>query len=166
MWAVTGTWTRDLFLTKEVLYHWAITAIRLSPDTLLCVWAKMDSNHRRRTPADLQSAPFGHSGICPFWASCRIRTNDPEITNHVLWPTELKRHSLSFAAVKARNPSETAAKLVIYFIPAKFLGKLITYYAVFLYISPVVSPKPLHIDQLLPQMYRILCSHTARHQER
>ena len=23
-------------------------------------------------------------------ASCRIRTNDPEITNHVLWPTELK----------------------------------------------------------------------------
>ena len=29
------------------------------------VWAKMDSNHRRRKPADLQSAPFGHSGICP-----------------------------------------------------------------------------------------------------
>ena len=27
-----------------------------------------------------------------FRASCRIRTNDPEITNHVLWPTELKRH--------------------------------------------------------------------------
>ena len=24
-------------------------------------------------------------------ASCRIRTNDPEITNHVLWPAELKR---------------------------------------------------------------------------
>ena len=61
-------------------------------------WGKMDSNHRRHTPADLQSAPFGHSGIRPashFWlfcASCRIRTNDPEITNHVLWPTELKRH--------------------------------------------------------------------------
>ncbi len=29
------------------------------------LWAKMDSNHRRRKPADLQSAPFGHSGICP-----------------------------------------------------------------------------------------------------
>ena len=28
-----------------------------------------------------------------FWASCRMRTNDPEITNHVLWPTELKRHT-------------------------------------------------------------------------
>ena len=84
-------------------------------------WAVMDSNHRRRKPAELQSAPFGHSGNCPnqltledlkwiiyfiincqfsivnfqlFWASCRIRTNDPEITNHVLWPTELKRHCL------------------------------------------------------------------------
>ena len=31
----------------------------------LRVWAKMDSNHRRYKPADLQSAPFGHSGIRP-----------------------------------------------------------------------------------------------------
>ena len=31
----------------------------------------------------------GYSAL--FRASCRIRTNDPEITNHVLWPTELKR---------------------------------------------------------------------------
>ena len=29
-------------------------------------WAEMDSNHRRRKPADLQSAPFGHFGIYPF----------------------------------------------------------------------------------------------------
>ena len=29
-------------------------------------WAVMDSNHRRRKPAELQSAPFGHSGNCPF----------------------------------------------------------------------------------------------------
>ena len=29
-------------------------------------WAKMDSNHRSRKTADLQSAPFGHSGIRPF----------------------------------------------------------------------------------------------------
>ena len=32
-----------------------------------------------------------HAASQHFWASCRIRTNDPEITNHVLWPTELKR---------------------------------------------------------------------------
>ena len=31
--------------------------------------------------------------LAVFWASCRIRTNDPEITNHVLWPTELKRQT-------------------------------------------------------------------------
>ena len=29
----------------------------------LNLWEKMDSNHRRYKPADLQSAPFGHSGI-------------------------------------------------------------------------------------------------------
>lgn len=26
----------------------------------------MDSNHRRLAPAELQSAPFGHSGNCPI----------------------------------------------------------------------------------------------------
>ena len=29
------------------------------------MWVVMDSNHRRRKPADLQSAPFGHSGNHP-----------------------------------------------------------------------------------------------------
>lgn len=28
-------------------------------------WRELDSNQRRRTPADLQSAPFSHSGISP-----------------------------------------------------------------------------------------------------
>ena len=32
------------------------------------LWEVMDSNHRRRTPADLQSAPFGHSGNFPCFA--------------------------------------------------------------------------------------------------
>ena len=31
----------------------------------------MDSNHRRRTPADLQSAPFGHSGNFPCFSPVR-----------------------------------------------------------------------------------------------
>ena len=34
-------------------------------DCRFYLWAKMDSNHRRHKPADLQSAPFGHSGIRP-----------------------------------------------------------------------------------------------------
>ena len=29
-------------------------------------WGRMDSNHRKRKLADLQSAPFGHSGTPPF----------------------------------------------------------------------------------------------------
>ncbi len=29
-------------------------------------WAGLDSNQRRRKPADLQSAPFSHSGTYPF----------------------------------------------------------------------------------------------------
>ena len=37
------------------------------------LWAKMDSNHRSRKTADLQSAPFGHSGNCPryFQLQCK-----------------------------------------------------------------------------------------------
>ena len=38
-----------------------------------------------------------------FRASCRIRTNDPEITNHVLWPTELKRRVGKLAISRRYN---------------------------------------------------------------
>jgi hypothetical protein len=30
-------------------------------------WRGVDSNHRKLTLADLQSAPFGHSGTTPFF---------------------------------------------------------------------------------------------------
>ena len=50
--------TRDPQLGRLMLYQLSYFRIFL--------WAKMDSNHRRRKPADLQSAPFGHSGICPY----------------------------------------------------------------------------------------------------
>ena len=84
-------------------------------------WEVMDSNHRRRTPADLQSAPFGHSGNFPL--SCApfrnrlaatssgpprvglradggIRTHDQLITNQLLWPTELHRQYPPFWIAK------------------------------------------------------------------
>ena len=32
IWADDGTWTRDLFLTKEVLYHWATLAFILGAE--------------------------------------------------------------------------------------------------------------------------------------
>ena len=45
-------------------------------------------------------------------ASCRIRTNDPEITNHVLWPTELKRQI--FAAAEALDSGRSLKRLQRY----------------------------------------------------
>ena len=65
--AESGTRTRDLFITNELLYQ------------------------------------LSHFGLVMFWASCRIRTNDPEITNHVLWPTELKRRVGKLTASRRYN---------------------------------------------------------------
>ena len=59
-------------------------------------------------PLKVARLPFRHLSI-PFVsfillrASCRIRTNDPEITNHVLWPTELKRRS-NWSGRRGSNP--------------------------------------------------------------
>ena len=57
------------------------------------MWAGMDLNHRRLTPADLQSAAIDHSATDPTIktrAIGGIRTPDPLITNQLLWPTELQ----------------------------------------------------------------------------
>ena len=56
----------------------------------------MYKSHRYNTGGFLFSLTYKHKKksdkpVQLFRASCRIRTNDPEITNHVLWPTELKR---------------------------------------------------------------------------
>ena len=57
-------------------------------------WARMDSNHRRHKPADLQSAPFGHSGTCPLHC-CNVcfkkraedgtQTRDPQLGRLMLY---------------------------------------------------------------------------------
>ncbi len=39
-------------------------------------WAGEDSNLRRRMPADLQSAPFNHSGTCPQASNTQNRKNN------------------------------------------------------------------------------------------
>ena len=57
--AEDGAQTRDPQLGRLMLYQ--LSYFR----KLIKWWAKMDSNHRSRKTADLQSAPFGHSGICP-----------------------------------------------------------------------------------------------------
>ena len=63
MRAEDGAQTRDPQLGRLMLYQ--LSYFRISN-----LWARMDSNHRRHKPADLQSAPFGHSGTCPFEKLC------------------------------------------------------------------------------------------------
>lgn len=41
-------------------------------------WGQMDSNHRRHSPADLQSAPFGHSGTPPKFVILLDKELSPE----------------------------------------------------------------------------------------
>ena len=44
----------------------------------LFLWVLMDSNHRSRKTADLQSAPFGHSGKHPS-AVKRVQRYDKKV---------------------------------------------------------------------------------------
>ena len=60
-------------------------ALRLSRLLEMKWWVEMDSNQRKLTLADLQSAPFSHSGIYPF----RLRGADvwgtpPDLTRKTL----------------------------------------------------------------------------------
>ena len=64
--AEDGAQTRDPQLGRLMLYQLSYFRKDQRPFKSQKVWAKMDSNHRSRKTADLQSAPFGHSGICPF----------------------------------------------------------------------------------------------------
>ncbi len=46
-----------------------LSAMHINP-TDLRWWAGKDLNLGRHKPADLQSAPFGHLGTCPFQLAC------------------------------------------------------------------------------------------------
>src|SRR5206468_4789661 len=59
-----GNRTRDPELGRLALYHLSYSrrsSFVSSPEE----WRGEDSNLRRQSPADLQSAPFGHSGTSP-----------------------------------------------------------------------------------------------------
>ena len=59
---------------------------------------------RQRSGGDRGKLDSLPSGVGGGGASCRIRTNDPEITNHVLWPTELKRQVGKLSTSHMLNP--------------------------------------------------------------
>ena len=62
----SGAWKASalpLSYTRAVsIFRPCSSSIRLLSE---CRWWGMDSNHRRRKPTDLQSAPFSHSGTPP-----------------------------------------------------------------------------------------------------
>ena len=51
-----------------VIQHYALTGAGTTPINSVNEWAVKDSNLRRRLPADLQSAPFGHLGNRPGYS--------------------------------------------------------------------------------------------------
>jgi hypothetical protein len=96
-----GTRTRDIKLGRLALYQLSYSRVRLFAEPYhtqknppLHPWWGKDSNLRRREPADLQSAPFGHSGTPPVFALCESsfvgradgenRTPNLLITNQLL----------------------------------------------------------------------------------
>ena len=97
-WATSAICVYKLLLVNGVQIYKIFLNLQIK---FIKKWGEQDSNLRSRKTAELQSDPFGHSGISPLvfyklWASRGIRTHDPEITNHVLWPTELWRQNLRF----------------------------------------------------------------------
>ncbi len=90
----TGLEPVNLILTKDVLYQLSymggrnktagnetrthnshlgrVELYQLSYARILINWAGVGSNHRRRTPMDLQSIPFSHSGTYPI--NCQDHT--------------------------------------------------------------------------------------------
>ena len=106
--AEDGTQTRDPQLGRLMLYQLSYFRNLHSPMGMLSVprnfsfpdskkWAVMDSNHRRRKPADLQSAPFGHSGNCPL---LKKRCKD---TLYFFFVQTLREKSIIFMAVTAAS---------------------------------------------------------------
>ena len=57
-------------------------------------------------------APLGNLPVFP--ATCQIRTDDPEITSHVLWPAELRWHTrVSFCAGAERTDANHLRRINI-----------------------------------------------------
>ena len=92
--AEDGTQTRDPQLGRLMLYQ--LSYFRNFK------WAKMDSNHRRHKPADLQSAPFGHSGICPIAF---------EIHRFITFVSQLRCKDTTIFVNSKRNPPFLLHKL-------------------------------------------------------
>ena len=113
--------------------------------TRFALWEEMDSNHRRRTPADLQSAPFGHSGIFPYFNSpfafrlCGLPClpPDPQLAPPVSEPATCFvrfRPATCLACLRVRDPLRTAIRMFSPSSAAPFCA------ALFVCPAPAVEP--------------------------
>ena len=97
--AENGAQTRDPQLGRLVLYRLSyFRELTTTSATVICGsrWIRTTEGENQQIYSLPHLAALEYSQLLfqsstLFRASCRIRTNDPEITNHVLWPTELKR---------------------------------------------------------------------------
>ena len=96
-----SAWKADA-LPTELLPLFSAKKAEVAPPFSTEVWEVVDSNHRtlRERIYSPPQLPLCEPPIRlkinisrPFRADRGIRTHDPEITNHVLWPTELYRRS-------------------------------------------------------------------------
>ncbi len=98
-------------------------------------WEVMDSNHRRRTPADLQSAPFDRSGNFPFF-----------LLRGDVVPPGLSDQGSVFIADSAFKSSEAHSPLLFSTSPALSLGPLAS---AFRADGGIRTPDQLITNQLL-----------------
>ncbi len=74
-------------------------------------WRGVDLNHRRHTPTDLQSVPFGHSGTPPFWSWRRDLNPQPADYKSAALPIELRQPPKREWVSEARGFCQVTAAL-------------------------------------------------------
>ena len=129
-----------------------------TPELHRHLWAKMDSNHRRHKPADLQSAPFGHSGIRPalsLLSDSNQRPRDYKSRALANWAKE----AFSYSQVFTQDPKRVQSYAFI-FISQIFhiiFFQKILFYVFFAFFFPLFHIlKPARNRKRQP-LYIIMC---------
>ena len=82
-------WTDGLFLTEEMLYQLSYTGRMFMVE-------ERGFEPLKAEPADLQSAPFDHSGTPPLWSRRSDLNGRPADYKSAALPTELRQPATYF----------------------------------------------------------------------